>query len=52
MKSSLLKILYAVFAFTFLVSTAGSVYADVFSFDEVKFERENSGGGTPQWSQK
>ena len=51
MKSSLLKILYALFAFTFLVSTAGSVYADVFSFDEVKFERENSGGGTPQWSQ-
>ena len=51
MKSSILKILYALFAFTFLVSTAGSVYADVFSFDEVKFEREYSGGGTPQWSQ-
>ena len=51
MKSSLLNFLYALLAFTFLVSSAGSVYADVFSFDEVKFERENSGGETPQWSQ-
>ena len=51
MKASLLKFLYALFAFTFLVSTAGSVYSDVFTFDEVKFVRENSGGATPQWSQ-
>ena len=51
MKASLLKFLYALFAFTFLVSTAGSVYSDVFTFDEVKFVRENSGGASPQWSQ-
>ena len=51
MKASLLKFLYAVFTFALLAATAGSVHGDILSFDEVKFVRENSGGGTPQWSQ-
>ena len=51
MKAPLLKILSSVFAFILTVATAGSIYADTFSFDDVKFVRENSDGSTSKWSQ-
>ena len=51
MKIFLLKILSSVFAFILTVATAGSIYADTFSFDDVKFVRENSDGATSKWSQ-
>ena len=52
MKALLLKILCSFLALTLTVATAGSVYADIFSFDEVKFVRENSDRTYPQkWSQ-
>ena len=51
MKAPLLQILSSVFAFILTVATAGSIYADTFSFDDVKFVRENSDGSTSKWSQ-
>jgi peptidoglycan hydrolase-like protein with peptidoglycan-binding domain len=52
MKAPLLKILSSFFALILTVATTGSVYADTFSFDEVKFVRENSDRTYPQkWSQ-
>tara|TARA_B100000674_G_scaffold131439_1_gene101385 strand:- start:3821 stop:6466 length:2646 start_codon:yes stop_codon:yes gene_type:complete len=51
MKIFLLKILSSVFAFILTVATAGSINADTFSFDDVKFVRENSDRATSKWSQ-
>ena len=50
MKALLLKILSSVSAFILTVATAGSIYADTFSFDDVKFVREKVAAATTVFS--